>query len=403
MALFSRFAISVLAKGLKNELSYLMMRCELVRIFDIYISSNHIVFTNIINLLNLKKNPIEKFVVIMFLCLFYISLWTGCKSDRESTPNISNIEISTEIVRFDSLLYTIQSKNDLTNIQQAYPAFFNLYFNQILGINHFDRIDTLLYQTSKMLNVETFTSLKKKIEKQYGNLDPIETQWDKAMKYYKYYFKEVTAPDLYTCVTEFSFASFIFPISETKDGIGVSLDMFLGDSVNYAMMAKLDPGFSSYNARTFNRDHLVKKAMDAVLEDLLPPVQKPEFIHHLIREGKKYYASDHILPFLSDTVIWEYTPEQWQWTQENEWNIYSFLISNDLIYSTQRSKYNKLIKPAPHTMDMPPEAPGRAAIFIGYQVVSEYMRRNPDVTMPALFEMDGLELFQAAKYKPRRE
>ena len=347
-----------------------------------------------------------RFHIIKFACpigVIFALLFIKCTNDHETAPDISDVNIDTRIVRFDSLLFATKTTDDIKIIAETYPQFYTLYYNQIIGFRQLSNLDSALAQTTNMQAAETFTELNRKINHQYKNFSDIGSQWQKAMKYYKYYFDENSTPDLYTCVTEFSFGSFIFPISPTKDGIGISLDMFLGDSINYTVMAKLDAGFSSYNARTFNRDHLTKKAVDALLDDLLPPARQPEFIYHLLREGKKYYASDKLLSFISDTVIWEYTPDQWQWTQDNEWNIYSFLISNDLIYSTQRSKYSKLIKPAPHTMDMPPEAPGRVAIYIGYKIVEEYMRRHPDTSMPALFNLDANVLFQAAKYKPKRE
>ena len=313
----------------------------------------------------------------------------------------SDIQVDSRIVRYDSLLYAINNEQDMTRLQKYNPAFFNLFFYRILGLPS-STPDSLFIRTRAMLQAETFVELDQKIKNQYQSFDDIAQEWDQAMKYYKYYFNPTNVPDLYTVVTEFAYGSFIFPIDREKDGVGVSLDLFLGDSVNYPIMSKIDPNFSAYRARTFNRDHLIKKAMDAIIDDKLPGARQPDFIHHLIREGKKYYISDNLLPFVSDTAIWEYSNEQWQWVKDNEWNIYTFLITNELFFSRDRSIYVKLINPAPHTKDMPPEAPGRAVVYSGYKIVEEYMRRNPDTSLSQLIELDANEIFQAAKYKPRR-
>ena len=175
-----------------------------------------------------------------------------------------------------------------------------------------------------------------------------------------------------------------------------------GDSINYPAMAKMDASFSAYNSRSFNRDHLVKKAVDAIIDDVLPMPRGTEFLPQLIREGKKYYISDKLLPYVSDTVIWEYSTEQWKWVQENEWNIYSFLVSNELFYSTNRAKYIRLITAAPSTPDMPPEAPGRSVIYIAYKIVERYAERNPSMSLQEIIDTDANTIFQGAKYKPER-
>ena len=337
---------------------------------------------------------------LLMLSLFALFINSGCVSDKHSAPDVSDIIVETKIVRFDSLLYSIQTAEDLKKIQSAYPQFYELYFYRILGLPN---NDSLFVKISEMLRAETFSELKTKISNHYARFDDVAKDWSQALKYYQYYFHPTTVPDLYTNVTEFAYGSFIFPLSADKDGIGVSLDLFLGDRVNYTLMSKLDPSFSAYSSRTFNRDHLIKKAIDALIEDKLPPARGQEFIHHLLREGKKYYISDHLLPFASDTVIWEYTGDQWTWVQDNEWNIYSYLITNELFYSKARANYLRLISPAPHTKDMPPEAPGRVASYIGYKIIEAYMRRYPETTYTELIDMDANALFQAAKYKPVRE
>ncbi len=349
------------------------------------------------------KNLNKSAILILNGIVFFAFYFYGCMGSKEQIPDVSSIDIDTRIIRFDSLLYTIESNTDIKVLQSNFPKLFDLYFYRILALPRPAITDSLLYTINKMLDAETFKELKHKIPAQYGNFSDFSEQWNQAMRYYKYYFQPATVPDLYTTVTEFAYGSFIFPISDSKDGVGLSLDLFLGDSVNYAAMVKLDPSFSSYNSRTFNQDHLIKKAVDALLDDMLPQSRNPQFLDALIREGKKYYFSDNILPFLSDTVIWEYTPDQLQWVQDNERNIYSFLVSNDLIYSTQRSKFMRLLSAAPNSPDMPPDAPGRAAIFIGYKIIDAFMQRYPDTSFDELVKKDASELFQEAKYKPRLE
>ena len=324
-------------------------------------------------------------------------LWS-CKENSD-LPDVSHIDIETQIIRFDSLLYHVKTPDDIKTIFTAYPAYSDLYFHRILRL---PKSDSLFSRVHDMLQAETFRQLDRKINYVYKDFASHKNSWKQAMKYYTYYFEPDEVPDLYTTVTEFAYGSFIFPITDSKDGIGLSLDLFLGDSVNYSAMARMDPAFSTYNSRTFNSDHLIKKAIDALIDDLLPRHTNPQFLYPLIREGKKHFIAKKILPFISDTVLWEYTPAEWQYVQDNEWNIYSFLITQELFYSTQRSKYSRLIQPAPNSIDMAPGTPGRAAIYCGYNIVKRYMERFPETSLADLVDLDAQLLFQEAKYKPKR-
>lgn len=338
--------------------------------------------------------------IIFFL---FISLsYTACTEDKDKAPDVSDVMVETNFVRFDSILYAMNSPDQLQQVMNAYPAYTSLYFNQILHLKPSRSVDSLYVQVRDMVDSEAFQVIGQKGHNQYDIIDDIKRDWIKSMKYYKHYFNPETVPDFYTTVTEFGFGSFIFPIDDKKDGVGVSVDLFLGDSINYPAMAKMDASFSAYNSRSFNRDHLVKKAVDAVIDDLLPMPRGTEFLPQLIREGKKYYISDKLLPYVSDTVIWEYSTEQWKWVQENEWNIYSFLVSNELFYSTNRAKYIRLITAAPSTPDMPPEAPGRSVIYIAYKIVERYAERNPSMSLQEIIDTDANTIFQGAKYKPER-
>lgn len=304
-------------------------------------------------------------------------------------------------MRFDSMLYATKTRPDFDQVLEKYPAYSDLYFHRILSLDRQNNPDTLFNQVQKMVSSKAFVEIGRKGHEQYDEIDDIVRDWRQAMKYYTHYFEPESVPDLYTTITEFAFGSFIFPLDENKDAVGVSVDMFLGDSLNYSSMAKTDPSFSAYNSRSFNRDHFVKRAVDAIIDDLIEPAKGAEFLPHLLREGKKYYVSSRLLPFVSDTAIWEYTSEQMTWVKENEWNIYSHLISNELFYSKNRSKYIRLITASPSSPEMPPEAPGRTAIYIGYKIIERYMERHPETTMSEMLALDANTLFQAAKYKPK--
>ena len=48
------------------------------------------------------------------------------------------------------------------------------------------------------------------------------------------------------------------------------------------------------------------------------------------------------------------------------------------------------------------ESPGRMGVYMGWQIVTSYMKRN-DVSMEELAILDADLIFQNSRYKPRRK
>jgi uncharacterized protein YjaZ len=52
---------------------------------------------------------------------------------------------------------------------------------------------------------------------------------------------------------------------------------------------------------------------------------------------------------------------------------------------------------------MPQEAPGETGNYIGWQIVKQFMKRNPTTSMSQLLAIgDAQQILDRAKYKPAR-
>ena len=77
-----------------------------------------------------KLNP---FKIILFLFLILITL-TSCNKDAKNKVDISDIEVATDIERFDQLFYTTAPEN-LSNLKQKFPYLFPKSNPDSVGIN----------------------------------------------------------------------------------------------------------------------------------------------------------------------------------------------------------------------------------------------------------------------------
>ncbi|MEO6166441.1 MAG: hypothetical protein ABIO46_14260, partial [Chitinophagales bacterium] len=91
------------------------------------------------------------------------------------------------------------------------------------------------------------------------------------------------------------------------------------------------------------------------------------------------------------------------WCNNNEAEIWKFFIEHKLLYNPDPLEFSKFVTEGPSTSGMPTEAPGNIGSWVGWRIVTAYMKRNPAVT-PALLmnEADAQKILTESKYKPTR-
>lgn len=337
------------------------------------------------------------------LILISISLLIACTSNK--TPDVSGIQSDVQIFRSEKEISKILDIDDVERLIKSHPAFYKLYFKEILSFPEDSNRDSLYVRLHQFVKDSVFSDLFDKVEKKYSNLSDIKAKTDQMYKYLLYYFPERSAiPNLYTFISEFGYQVFIFQDDDGKDGIGIGLDMFLHPEINYKMIDPENTNFSDYITRTWNQDHIVKKITDLHVDDIVGEVPGHRLIDQMIQNGKKLYITDQLMPFVHDSIIIEYTKKQLDWCQENELQMWSFFFDQKLFYESNPTKISKYVNPSPKSPDMPDEAPGRTANYLGWQIIKAYMERYPSTTLKNLIDLkDSQLLMEKSKYKPKQK
>lgn len=329
-------------------------------------------------------------VSISFICL-------SCTSDQEVIPDVSDKDGKFNLYRIEQELMSADT-NNLEELFQKYPAFMGIYLNNIMGFQEnpvqsmkgfiADSNINLLYQASQI---------------QYGDFEELGEEFERAFKFYKYYFPERTVPDIYTFISEYGVQRFIFSDEDGRDALGIGLDLFLGADYPYAQFIPNNPAFSKYLIRRFNEEHLVKRSMGALVEDILGQNQGATLLEKMIHNGKKLYILEHLLPATPDSIIMEYTTVQLDWVEDNQVEMWAYLLKEDLFYESDINKINKLVNPSPNSPGMPMEAPGRTANYLGWKIVKAFMeRQNNYLIQDLVAEEDAQKILNVSKFKPRK-
>lgn len=337
-------------------------------------------------------------LVMVFVLLFSV----GCASE-DPPPEVSHIDVHPEFVRYDSLLFSMDSSDqisDFTKVRSEYPAFSELYLHRILGLPKEN--DSLIH--SKLVEIArapAIQSLSDSISSKYDDMESITSDFRQAFQFYRYYFPDFSTPDVYFCFTEFAVGTFLFELAEGDDALGLSLDMFLGPTFPYQLLAQSETSFSQYLTRTFTSEHMVRKALEVLIEDKVQGAKDERLLDYMIDRGRTLYTVKHLVPTMPDSVLFEYTKEQTEWCRENELAMWAHILDKELLYERKMKLISTMISPAPTTMGMPPQSPGRTADFIGYQIIEQFVENTGTSLKELLTLSDAQDILKRSRYKGR--
>lgn len=342
---------------------------------------------------------------IIVIAIILIS-FSSCKTEsKESHPDVSQIEVDFEIIRLDEAVFQMDTNNlsyELDVLMDKYPSAATLYFGTLNPYTASRNRDTIANRLGTFLKDPFFENLQDTIGLIFGNMSDIKDEYKQAYKYFKHYFPQADIANVYTMNTGFSYQRFLFEDDDESNALGVSLDLFLGNTYPYKRIDPQNPSFSSYLTRSFDKKHLVKKTMEILVDDQLGETGGLRMLDQMIHNGKRLYILDHLLPEMHDSIIIEYTTDQMNWVKENELEMWAYFFDQELFYETNTMTLKKYLSPNPNSPGMPSEAPGRTGNYIGWQIVKKFMKRHPNTSMQELIEYDDAQkLLEASKYKPR--
>lgn len=340
---------------------------------------------------------------LFFILLIFNFILFSCKENN--APDVSDIQANFEVFRTEKDLQDIHSKTDFDKTYNAHPAFYDLYFNNITGMNMGKNRDSIFLNLTQLMQDTSVIAVNNLIQKKYNDFNSVQSDLKSLFQYLQYYFTDkIMVPNIYTLNSDFGYQTFLFEDDNHRDAIGLGLDMFLNPELPYKMMFPDNTNFSDYLTRSWNKQFIVKKVADLYINEITGESPGHRLLDYMIHNGKNLYITSLILPFKNDTIIHEYTSDQMKWCYDNELQMWSFFLDSKLFYESNFKKIGKYVFPAPKSPDMPDGAPGRTANFIGLQIIKAYMERFPSTSLEELIKMtDSQALLEKSKYKPAKK
>jgi hypothetical protein len=334
----------------------------------------------------------------IILLVSLLLLMTSCKRNPLKI-DVSEVPVEIEFKRFEADLFNLSLDSldhALPRLEEQYGTFLTL-FGYLINIGEPENplyTDFLRAFVTDRVNYEAYQETMRV----FPDLNGLKEDIIRAFQYYHYHFPGKDIPDLYTFISGFN-ASILVDTSI----LAIGLDRYLGS--NYETYERM--GIPNYVRINMVPDKILSDCVFAwgstefTMEGETGQEVSDNVLNNMLFEGKLRYFVKAMIPDEPDHLIMGFSPEQMQWCQENEAAMWTYLVENKLLFNTDHLTIRKLTGEAPFTSFFPKESPGKAAVWLGWQIIENYVERHPGTTLEELMANVGYQdILNGARYNP---
>ena len=338
-------------------------------------------------------------IILSVSVVFALGVCLSSCKPKVKAPDVSDVKVDLQIRRFDQSLFSIDSSNAMPAVKKLftdYPDFMQFYGENILGITAVvdstgGFADTLMMYTY----YPDFRNLYDSVQHHFPDMKEELPALTQAFKYFKHYFPLKKIPSVITYIN----GPRAFTLGDTAmDVLAIGIDNYMGENFpTYQAM-----GIPDYIIHKLDKPYLVPNCMQVMATGMytFDPDGK-NLLDLLVQNGKIIYFTQLMCPAYPDSIITGFTQKDLEWCAANEKEIWKFFIDKKLLYNNNPSDISTYVKEGPNTAGMPTEAPGNIGTWVGWQIISSYMKKHPEVTIDQLMKnMNSQEIFIGSGYKP---
>ena len=311
---------------------------------------------------------------------FFIFTFFSCQNSDKKGGDVSGVDAAFDLVRFERAFYTA-SPEKLPTIKQRFPYLFPKQYSDSIWIARMtDSLQQVLFT---------------EVEKQFGDFSLQHQQLEMLFKHYKFYFPKTKLPKVITLTSDVDYQNKVIYADSL---LLIATDTFLGkDNLLYSEIAE------------YQRNLMQKELLPVAVAEALvyPKIYKPKqatLLSKMVFYGKLHYIVSLLLPNFSDAQIMGYSQKQMAWVEGSQQHIWSYFVTNQLLFDTNPKLSQRFIDQAPFSkfyLEFDQESPGRIGQWVGWQIVNSFMKNN-DLSLSELLSVNTENLFKKSKYKPKK-
>jgi hypothetical protein len=337
----------------------------------------------------------------ILILLITALLFTACNNDSDKAieVDVSNVSIpELPINRLEQDIFNFDTANVFTytkNLEQKYGTFYKTYIRSIIN-NGGIRDSSYSLRIKQFINDYDMRNAYKDCNKNYSDITFLKTDVEAAFKRFKALYPQKQLPKVITMMSGFNYS--VITVDST---LGIGLEMYLGtDNMFYKMLA-----LPYYKRKYMNKENIVPDAMRAwMMDEFKYNMESNDFLNQIVFIGKIMYITDALLPEVSDSLKIQYSKKQLEYCTQNEFNMWSYFVAQKVLYSTDQAQIMKFTSDGPFTSAFSKNSAPRVGYWIGWQIVKQFMKNNPNETITQLMNESNAQIvLTKAKYKPKKQ
>jgi gliding motility-associated lipoprotein GldB len=320
-----------------------------------------------------------RWVGIIFLFAF-AKANLSCTSKTDTENEIAKIPVDVTMQLFHQE-FEQAGPQDLAELRQEYPRLLPKRTTDSILIAKMTGKDSIQNILENAVNKAAFD---------YGQ---IEQDIEDVMRHVKYYFREFQPTPIITLISEVEYNYQVIP---SEEALYVALDTYLGKD------HELYIGINQYIKENLNIEQLPADVGMAYAELFVEPTMDRTLLGSMVYYGKLHYLQRLFVPEARGDYIFNYPTEKYQFTVENEEQMWRYIIGEELLYDTDSRLLSRFILPAPFSkfyLEVDQQTPGGVGKYLGYRIVQAFMDYN-EVDLDVMINLPAEEIFKRSKYKP---
>ncbi len=328
--------------------------------------------------------------IIIVLPLFFVS----CNSNPLDV-DVSDIETNVKIERFDKDFYSCSGNStysEIGMIAEKYPLFFDIYNSHIISCGSYS--EQSYYECLKVFFSDySVMEAYNAVNKEFANCDDIQETLDGGFRHLLYYYPETELPRVVTFVAGFNQSVVLM-----DSYVGIGLEKYLGaDCPLYDMLQ-----IPEYAKREMQRKRIPVDVMTEWFCDMHPYAPETDnLVNRIIYNGMAMYFVEAMFPDMPEVERLTYTEEELGYCHHFERDMWTSLIENEYLFSTDMFTIKKFTENAPFTAPFGQECPARVANWTGLQIVKAYVENNKVSFTELMQENDYQKILNMSEYNPR--
>lgn len=326
--------------------------------------------------------------------LFFSTLaaLAGCNSADHNALDVGGDTLEVKIEVLSDSLFACRSEAEVRHFLERHSFLSRVYFSDVDPSGVLPSDSLLAPLLFRNIQNESLRGFQKQIDSLYQDQGRILREpLTEAFQQIKAYYPDFKQPRVATIVT--GFLGNDLYVSDSLIVIG--LDYFGGPQARYR------PNVYDYQLPRYQQAYLVPSILFIMSDQFvrIDPADKT-LLADMVGYGKAFQFVKHTLPQMPDSLILGFKADDLTKTYNSQTQLWAFFVEGKLLYETNGQKKQKYIGERPFTSEIGPDVPGGIGRWLGWRIVSSYLTKNPDVTLPELLKNpNAQQIFQASGYK----